>query len=236
MIAFLMMCFLLGHITIFCVSIYLHRSLAHRAVTLHPSIAYFCRLWLWFTTGIITRQWVSIHRKHHRFTDEIDDPHSPVQKGFWSILFGGVFFYLKEGSNPATMRQYGRGCPNDRLERLMLRFPYAGVIYTAVLMAAFFGWFGLGLFIVNFAWTPFWAAGVVNGVGHAVGYRNNNTPDQSKNFLPVGVLLLGEELHNNHHSDPGSAKFSQKWWEIDIGWGWIKLLVALKLASLRESI
>lgn len=227
---------LLTHLTIMSVSVYLHRSLAHRALTLHPLLAHLMRLYLWLGTGIVSTTWVAIHRKHHRYTDEIGDPHSPKVLGLWRVLLGGTFIYLAEGRDAITMQAYGRGCPRDWLERnVYQRLPYLGLPISLAALSFGFGWTGALIWLVNFLWIPLWGAGVVNGIGHTYGYRNTDTKDGSKNFLPIGLIMAGEELHNNHHANPASAKLSKKWYEFDAGWGWIKLFSALGLAHVHSS-
>jgi len=227
---------LFTHLTIAFVSVYLHRSLAHRAVTFHPVLAHVMRFYLWFTTGIVSTTWVAVHRKHHRYTDLPNDPHSPVQRGLLRVLFGGTFMYLKAGADPVSMQAYGRGCPRDWVEKNVYeRFSYAGLPCCLALYCFVFGWIGAVMFLVNFLWIPFWGAGVVNGIGHMFGYRNFNTNDSSTNIFPIGLLMAGEELHNNHHNAPGSAKLSRRWFEFDAGWFWIRLFKALGLADVHTA-
>jgi len=222
------------HITILCVTLYLHRSQAHRAVEFHPVISHFMRFWLWLTTGMITRQWVAIHRKHHRFSDQPGDPHSPHVYGIWNVLFKGVAFYVREGRDATTMLNYGAGTPNDWIERRVYsRHSRLGVTLMGVINLAIFGPVGLLVLLVQIFWIPFWAAGVVNGLGHWWGYRNGETREQSRNLVPWGIWIGGEELHNSHHLDPASPKLSMHWWEFDIGWMWIRLLSLVGLAKIR---
>lgn len=225
---------ILTHITIMCVTLYLHRSQSHRAVEFHPVVAHFMRFWIWLTTGMITKQWVAIHRKHHRFSDESDDPHSPVVYGIKNILFRGVYYYYKEAKNESTILNYGKGTPDDWIEHnLYTPYHYLGILLMLVIDLVLFGPWGLLVWSIQIIWIPFWAAGVINGVGHFFGYRNTETKENSKNIVPWGLWIGGEELHNNHHSDAGSAKFSQKWWEIDIGWFYIKILSSVGLAKIK---
>lgn len=227
---------LLTHLTIMCVSVYLHRCLAHRALSVNPVMAHAMRLYLWLGTGIVSTTWVGIHRKHHRYTDVEGDPHSPHIHGFFKVLFGGTFLYLDAGRDAITMQAYARGCPRDWMERnVYQRFPYLGLPFGLGLLLLAFGWWGALIFLVNFLWIPFWGAGVVNGVGHVFGYRNFNTVDESRNIMPIGIIMAGEELHNNHHADPAAAKLSKKWFEFDIGWAWIKLFSILGLAHVHRS-
>jgi stearoyl-CoA desaturase (delta-9 desaturase) len=192
------------------------------------------RFWLWLTTGMITRQWVAIHRKHHRFSDQEGDPHSPHVHGFWNILGRGVMYYVREGKNTQTMISYGKGTPNDWIERkLYTPYNFYGILLMLVIDLLFFGPWGLLVWGIQLAWIPFWAAGVINGVGHWFGYKNGDTRDCSKNIVPWGVLIGGEELHNNHHIDPADPKLSRRWFEFDIGWMWFTIFKTVGLARLR---
>ena len=218
-----------------CVTLFLHRSQSHRSVTFHPVISHFMRFWLWLTTGMITKQWVAIHRKHHRFSDLPDDPHSPQVYGIFNILFRGLSYYVKEGKNVKTILTYGKGTPNDWIERkLYTPHNFAGVFLYLFIDLFLFGWSGLIVWLVQIYWIPFWAAGVINGLGHYFGYRNTDTKEKSTNILPIGIFIGGEELHNNHHADPGSAKLSMKKWEWDLGWTYIQLLRRIGLAEVRS--
>ena len=223
------------HITILCVTLYLHRGQAHRAVTFHPVIAHFMRFWLWMTTGQITKQWVAVHRKHHRFTEAEGDPHSPHVFGIWRVLFKGAFLYHTASKDSAMVAQYGVGTPNDWIERTLYT-PHSrlGIALMLVIDLVLFGPWGLLVWGIQMIWIPFWAAGVVNGVGHWIGYRNGETKDHSTNFSSWGILIGGEELHNNHHLDPASPKMSRRWFEFDIGWAWISLLKFLGLAQVKN--
>jgi stearoyl-CoA desaturase (delta-9 desaturase) len=185
---------------------------------------------------MITRQWVAIHRKHHRFSDQEGDPHSPHVYGFWNILSRGVMYYVREGKNTQTMLGYGKGTPNDWIERkLYTPYNFYGILLMLVIDLLFFGPWGLLVWGIQLAWIPFWAAGVVNGVGHWFGYKNGETKDQSRNIVPWGILIGGEELHNNHHINPASVKLSRRWFEFDIGWMWFKLFSYVGLAKLRTT-
>ena len=227
---------LLTHITIAAVTIFLHRHQSHSALTLHPVISHFFRFWLWLTTGIITKEWVAIHRKHHAKCETPEDPHSPRYKGIGNILFSGATLYRLEARNQETLIKYGNGTPNDWMENnLYSRFPVVGIVLMAVLNILLFGGVGLIIFAVQMMWIPFWAAGVINGLGHYLGYRNFETPDTSTNIVPWGILIGGEELHNNHHAYAASAKLSNKWWELDIGWFYIRMLALFKLAKVRKT-
>ncbi|HMN79132.1 MAG TPA: fatty acid desaturase [Burkholderiaceae bacterium] len=224
------------HVTIAAVTIYLHRCQAHRALELHPVVSHFFRFWLWLTTGMNTREWAAVHRKHHARCDREGDPHSPQLVGLARVLFGGVFLYVREKSNRETLERYGRGTPDDWIERnLYSRHPMLGVVLMSVIDVLLFGELaGITIFLVQMAWIPFWAAGVINGVGHALGYRNWACPDWSTNIFPLGIVIGGEELHNNHHTFPSSAKLSNKWFEFDIGWVYIRALEIVGLAKVKH--
>lgn len=222
------------HLTIISVTLFLHRSQAHKSVTFHPIVGHFFRLWLWLTTGMITKQWVAIHRKHHSATDKDGDPHSPHVYGIWNILFRGVYYYYVAGKNAKMIVNFGRGTPDDWIERkLYSPYNYLGIFLMLVINLILFGWVGIIVWIVQLIWIPFWAAGVINGLGHWWGYRNDITKDRSTNLIPFGIWIGGEELHNNHHLAPASAKLSRKWWEFDIGWFYIKTLSLLGLAIIN---
>jgi stearoyl-CoA desaturase (Delta-9 desaturase) len=222
----------LGHITNLCVTLYLHRSATHEGVKFHPVVERFMRAWLWLTTGITTVEWVACHRKHHAFSDREGDPHSPVQEGVLEIVFGGVFFYKEAVKDQDMLEKYGRGCPNDWLERHIFT-PHTMVGLLAMMALDIF-LFGLPIGLVVWScmavWIPIFG-NVINGIGHAYGYRNFETKDSSRNILPLGLWIVGEELHNNHHADPKSATFRAKWYEFDIGWVYIKALSWVKLAN-----
>jgi len=226
----------LTHITIVAVTIFLHRHQAHRALDLHPALSHFFRLWLWMTTGMVTREWAAVHRKHHAKCDTPEDPHSPQIYGIGRVLWGGVFLYVKAAHDPETLERYGAGTPDDWLERKVYsRFQILGITLMGVIDVVLFGVVPGGLILlVQLVWIPFWAAGVINGVGHYWGYRNWSTPDWSTNIAPWGIIIGGEELHNNHHAYPTSAKLSNKWYEIDIGWLYIRIFQALALAKVKH--
>lgn len=225
----------LTHITIAAVTLYLHRSQAHRGLDLHPVVAHFFRFWLWLTTGMITREWVAIHRKHHAKCEREGDPHSPAVFGLAQVFFRGAELYRDEARNAQTLARYGHGVPDDWIERhLYSRHNLLGVSLMLMMDLALFGVVGLTVWAVQMAWIPFWAAGVVNGLCHAWGYRNFACPDDSTNVVPWGLLIGGEELHNNHHAYGTSAKFSSRWYEFDLGWAYIRLLQALSLARVRR--
>lgn len=222
-------------ITIACVTLYLHRSQAHRAVEFHPAVAHFMRFWLWITTGMNTREWVAVHRKHHQGSDTEKDPHSPQIYGIWRVLFGGAFLYARAKKNQQMVHELGHSTPNDWIEnKIYTAYPLAGVVLMLVINCVLFGLWGIVIWAVQMIWIPFWAAGVINGLAHWWGYRNTNTNDTSKNLWPWAVWIGGEELHNNHHADGASAKFSQRPWEFDIGWMYITILQKLKLAQVRS--
>ena len=226
----------LTHITIAGVTIYLHRHQAHRALDLGPVPSHFFRFWLWLTTGMVTREWAAIHRKHHARCETADDPHSPQVLGLNRVLWGGVFLYVKESHNPETMARYGHGTPDDWLERhLYTPGQKLGILLMLAIDLALFGLLpGALIWGVQMVWSPFWAAGVINGVGHFVGYRHFACADASTNIVPWGILVGGEELHNNHHAYPTSARLSNKWYEFDIGWLYIRLLEMLGQARVKK--
>lgn len=225
----------LTHVTIVAVTIYLHRHQAHRGLDLHPGIAHFFRFWLWLTTGMVTKQWVAVHRKHHAKCETAQDPHSPQINGLSAILWRGVAFYRRAAHDPSVLARYGHGTPDDWIEqRLYSRYSGLGVSLLALINVGLFGIAGLAIWAVQMIWIPLWAAGVVNGVGHYWGYRNFEPADASRNIFPIGVLIGGEELHNNHHAFPGSAKFSVRLWEFDIGWFYIRVFEYLGLARVKR--
>jgi len=226
----------LTHVTIASVTIYLHRCQAHRALELHPIASHFFRLWLWMTTGMVTKEWAAIHRKHHAKCETAEDPHSPQIVGINRVLWGGVFLYVKESHNAETMERYGHGTPDDWLERnVYARFQVLGITLMGAADLMLFGVIpGLLILLTQIVWIPFWAAGVINGIGHFFGYRNYDCADASKNIVPWGILIGGEELHNNHHAFAASAKLSNKWYEFDIGWLYIQILSALGLAKVKK--
>jgi stearoyl-CoA desaturase (delta-9 desaturase) len=225
----------LTHVTIAGVTIYLHRHQAHRALDLHPVVSHFFRFWLWMTTGMVTREWVAVHRKHHAKCETPEDPHSPRVLGIRKVMWEGSELYRQEAANRETLEHYGHLTPGDWLERnLYSRFTWLGLSLMLVLDIALFGSLGVVLYAVQMVWIPFWAAGVINGVGHWWGYRNFETPDASRNITPIAIIIGGEELHANHHAFPASARFSIKWWEFDLGWTWIRLLALLGLARVKK--
>jgi stearoyl-CoA desaturase (delta-9 desaturase) len=226
----------LTHVTIAAVTIYLHRCQAHRALELHPLISHFFRFWLWLTTGMVTKEWAAIHRKHHAKCETVEDPHSPQIYGINRVLWAGVLLYVKESFNKETLARYGHGTPDDWMERnLYTRYSVFGVFAMLAVDLLLFGVVpGVLIWLAQIAWIPFWAAGVINGVGHFFGYRSYDVADASTNIVPWGILIGGEELHNNHHAFASSAKLSSKWYEIDVGWMYICVLQALGLATVKK--
>lgn len=223
------------HITIAAVTIYLHRYQAHRALDLHPIVSHFFRFWLWLTTGMVTKEWAAIHRKHHAKVETPEDPHSPQQAGIRTVMWQGAELYRKEAKNLETMEKYGHGAPDDWIERnLYTRHSGKGIVLMFVINVALFGPIGITIWATQMIWIPIFAAGIINGVGHFWGYRNYEVADASTNIVPWGILIGGEELHNNHHTFGSSAKFSSKWWEFDIGWLYIRIMKVLGLARVKK--
>jgi stearoyl-CoA desaturase (delta-9 desaturase) len=225
---------LFTHITIVSVTLYLHRCQAHRGVEFHPALAHFFRFWLWLTTGMTTKAWVAVHRKHHQSTDVDGDPHSPHVFGIWKLIFGGWSLYHQATKDATFVIKYGVGTPKDRAEVFYSRYHKYGIYLMLLIDLLLFGGWGVLVWGVQMIWIPFWAAGFINGIGHWWGYRNGETEDYSRNVSPVGILIGGEELHNNHHLDPASPKFSRKWYEFDIGWMYICVLEKLGLATVKR--
>jgi stearoyl-CoA desaturase (delta-9 desaturase) len=226
----------LTHITIAAVTIFLHRHQAHRALELGPIPSHFFRLWLWLTTGMVTKEWAAIHRKHHAKCETADDPHSPQVLGINRVLWGGVLLYVKESWNRETIERYGHGTPDDWLERhVYTPGQKLGIVIMLGIDIALFGAVpGALIWVVQMLWIPFWAAGVINGIGHFWGYRNFASSDASTNIVPWGILVGGEELHNNHHTYATSARLSNKWYEFDIGWLYIRILEMLGQARVKK--
>ncbi|CAM4437834.1 MAG: hypothetical protein LEGION0398_MBIBDBAK_00563 [Legionellaceae bacterium] len=225
----------LTHMTIACVTIYLHRNQAHRALDLHPIISHFFRFWLWLTTGTVTKEWTAVHRKHHAKCETPEDPHSPQVVGLKKVLFYGYELYKAATKDEETLKRFGHGTPDDWIERnLYTRYSNYGVVLMLLLDILFFGLPGITIWSIQMMWIPFFAGGVVNGVGHFWGYRNFECLDAATNIFPWGILIGGEELHNNHHTYGSSAKLSVKWFEFDIGWAYIKLLSYLRLAKIKK--
>jgi stearoyl-CoA desaturase (delta-9 desaturase) len=227
--------FAMTHITIAAVTIFLHRGQAHRGLDLHPTVSHFFRFWLWLTTGMITKEWVAIHRKHHARVETADDPHSPQTRGIRKVLLEGAELYRAEAKNAETLEKYGAGTPDDWVERnVYSRFEWEGVGLMLVIDVVLFGPIGLTIWAVQMAWIPITAAGIINGLGHYWGYRNFSCEDASRNIVPWGIVIGGEELHNNHHAYGTSAKLSSRWYEFDLGWAYIRCLEALRLAKVRK--
>ena len=225
----------LTHITMISVTVFLHRHQAHRALDLHPIASHFFRFWLWLTTGQVTKEWASIHRKHHAKCEQPEDPHSPHVFGIKTVLLQGYELYRAEAVNLETMARYGHGTPNDWLERnVYTRFSTSGVALMLVIDLVLFGAAGLAVWAVQMMWTPVMAAGIINGAAHYWGYRNFEAPDASTNISPWGILIAGEELHNNHHTYPTSAKLSVKPYEFDIGWVYISVMQIAGLAKVKK--
>ena len=222
------------HITIVCVTLFLHRGQAHKGFVFNPLLEHFMRAWLWLTTGMVTKQWVAVHRKHHRFSDEQGDPHSPHVYGIWQVLFKGAGLYHSASKDAEMIQQYGVGTPDDWVERnVYTRHSRLGILLMLVINLLLFGPLGFIVWGVQMIWIPLWAAGVINGVGHWWGYRNGKTKDRSRNISPWGIVIGGEELHNNHHLEPANPKLSRRWFEFDMGWMWFTVFKTLGLAKLR---
>ncbi len=225
----------LTHITIASVTIYLHRHQAHMAIDLHPFASHFFRFWLWLTTGTVTKEWAAIHRKHHAKCETADDPHSPIILGIKKVLLEGAELYRKEARNLETLEKYGRGTPDDWIERnVYSKHSGKGILLMLLIDVLLFGPIGITIWSVQMMWIPIMAAGIINGAGHYWGYRNFQSADASTNIVPWGILIGGEELHNNHHAHIGSAKLSNKWYEFDIGWMYIRSMAALGLAKIKR--
>jgi len=223
------------HITIAAVTIFLHRCQAHRALDLHPIVSHFFRFWLWLTTGMVTKEWAAIHRKHHAKCETVDDPHSPQILGIGTVLSRGAELYKKESHNQETLDKFGHGTPDDWLERnIYAKYPSLGVSLMLIIDVFLFGGLGFTVWAVQMLWIPITAAGVINGIGHFWGYRNYDCEDASTNIVPWGILIGGEELHNNHHTFATSAKLSSKWYEFDIGWFYIQVMSAVGLAKVKK--
>ncbi len=223
------------HITIVSVTLFLHRAQAHRAISIHPLASHFMRFWLWLTTGINTKEWVAVHRKHHAKVELEEDPHSPQVYGINKVLWDGVELYRAETLQQQTLDEYGHGTPEDWLEKnLYARHTWTGIVSMLLINFLLFGFIGISIWAIQMLWIPLFAAGVINGLGHYFGYRNFDSPDASTNIIPIGILIGGEEMHNNHHAFASSARFSIKWWEFDIGWLYIQVLSLLKLVEIKK--
>ncbi|CAM8639692.1 OLE1 Fatty-acid desaturase [Comamonadaceae bacterium] len=226
----------LTHITMISVTVFLHRHQAHRSLDLHPIASHFFRFWLWLTTGQVTKEWAAIHRKHHAKCEQAEDPHSPHVHGIKTVLFRGAELYRAESKNKETMARFGHGTPDDWIERnLYTRFSWQGVGLMMIIDLFLFGAAGLAVWALQMAWTPITAAGIINGAAHYWGYRNFEATDASTNISPWGIIIAGEELHNNHHTYPTSAKLSVKPYEFDIGWMYISIMSALGLAKVKKT-
>jgi len=226
---------ILTHISIASVTIFLHRHQAHRALDLSPGISHFFRLWLWLTTGMVTKEWVAIHRKHHAKCEKEGDPHSPHVHGIKKVFWEGAELYRMESRNTETIERYGHLTPDDWVEKnVYAKHSKKGLALMLIIDIILFGPIGLTMWAIQMLWIPVMAAGVINGVGHYWGYRNSDTPDESTNILPWGIIIGGEELHNNHHAYPTSAKLSSAWYEFDIGWMYIRILEILQLANVKH--
>ena len=224
------------HITIAAVTIFLHRCQAHRALELHPIVSHFFRFWLWLTTGMVTKEWAAIHRKHHAKCETVDDPHSPQILGINTVLSRGAELYKTEAANQETLEKFGHGTPDDWVEHnIYSKFSWQGVAIMLIIDVFLFGAIGLTVWAVQMLWIPITAAGIINGVGHYWGYRNFDCEDASRNIVPWGILIGGEELHNNHHTFATSAKLSNKWYEFDIGWMYIQIMSAVGLANVKKT-
>lgn len=223
------------HITIAGVTIYLHRHQAHRALELHAIPSHFFRFWLWLTTGMVTKEWAAVHRKHHAKCETVDDPHSPVTRGINAVLLTGSEMYRTESKNMETIDKYGHGTPDDWIEKnLYTRFSWQGIVLMLAINVMLFGVLGVTVWAVQMIWIPVTAAGIINGIGHYWGYRNYDCTDASRNIFPIGILIGGEELHNNHHTFGTSAKLSSKWYEFDIGWMYIRMMEIVGLAKVKK--
>ena len=224
------------HITIICVTLYLHRGMTHRGIIFHPLLNHFMRFWLWLTTGMITKEWMAVHRAHHRFSDKDGDPHSPVVFGNYNILFRGVRYYNLALRRGLDIEAYAPDAPSDWIERnVYTPYHHYGIVLLLIVNILLFGLWGFLIWGIQMIWIPFWAAGIINGVGHWLGYRNGETRDCSRNIVPWGIIIGGEELHNNHHLEPANPKLSKRWFEFDIGWVWLKIFSFLRLAKIKEA-
>jgi len=224
------------HITIICVTLFLHRGQAHRGIIFNPLLEHFFRFWLWLTTGMITKQWVAVHRCHHRYSDRYKDPHSPHVDGIWRVFFSGAMLYSKAVKDKDMVEFYGRGTPDDWVENnIYSKHSRLGILLMLIIDVAIFGIYGFLIWGIQMIWIPFWAAGVINGLAHWCGYRNGETKDCSHNLIPFGIIVGGEELHNNHHLSPGNPKLSRRWFEFDIGWVYIKIFEKINLLKINKN-
>lgn len=224
------------HITIMCVTVFLHRGQAHKGLIFKPILSHFMRFWLWLTTGMVTKQWVAIHRKHHKDCDVQGDPHSPLVYGLSRVLFGGAFLYHTASKDTKMIDNFGVGTPDDWMEQnVYSKHSRLGISLMLLINVMLFGYWGLVIWGVQMIWIPFWAAGVVNGIGHWWGYRNGVTKDNSRNISFLGIIIGGEELHNNHHLDPANPRLSKRWFELDMGWIYIQMFRMFGLLKLRTT-
>jgi stearoyl-CoA desaturase (delta-9 desaturase) len=222
-------------VSLMATTLYLHRDQAHRAIDLHPALRHFFRFWMWLTSGMVTREWVAVHRKHHALCEKVGDPHSPVVFGLKKVLLEGAELYRVDARNPDVVAKYSRGTPDDWLERkFYLPHTTLGIYTLLTVDVLLFGVIGITIFAVQMAAMPILSAGIINGLGHARGYRNFESDDAATNLYPIALLIGGEELHNNHHAFPSSAKFSVRPWEFDIGWMYITIFTALGLCKVRR--
>ena len=222
------------HITIVCVTLFLHRGQAHKAIEFNPILSHFMRFWLWLTTGMVTKQWVAIHRKHHRYSDVEGDPHTPHVYGIYNVLFKGAMLYHIASKDTEMIKQYGVGTPDDWIEQnVYSKHSRLGIVLLLLINLLCFSYWGLLIWLIQMIWIPFWAAGVINGVAHWVGYRNGVTKDHSRNISPWGIIIGGEELHNNHHLEPANPKLSRRWYEFDIGYMWLSIFNFVRLSKIR---
>lgn len=232
---YILITLILTHVTVVGVTIYLHRCQAHRSVELHPIVSHFFRFWLWLTTGMVTKEWVAIHRKHHRYTEVTGDPHSPRVYNVKQVLFEGAELYRTAAQDQQMIEEYSYGTPDDWMERhVYLPYNSRGVLVMLAINIILFGLPGVAIWAAQMMWIPFFAAGVINGLGHYWGYRNYETADASTNIVPFAIFLAGEELHNNHHAFASSARFSSRWWEIDLAWIYLRTLSMVRLAKIRK--
>jgi len=223
------------HITIVSVTLFLHRGQAHKGIVFHPILSHFMRFWLWLTTGMVTKQWVAIHRKHHVYSDKDGDPHSPHVFGIWTVFTKGALLYHHASKDTDMVNKFGVGTPDDWMERNIYT-PHSrlGILLMLVIDLLFFGPWGLLVWGIQMLWVPFHAAGVINGLGHWWGYKNGPTRDKSRNLIPWGIWIGGEELHNNHHLDPASVRLSRRWFELDVGYLWLRLFTTIGLAKIDK--
>jgi len=223
------------HITIICVTLFLHRGQAHKGIIFHPILSHFMRFWLWLTTGMVTKQWVAIHRKHHRYSDTEGDPHSPHVYGIKQVFFKGALLYHEASKDKDMVDTYGVGTPSDWMEHnIYTPYSRSGISILFLFNTVVFGYWGILIWGIQMIWIPFWAAGVINGIGHWIGYRNGETKDDSRNISPWGIIIGGEELHNNHHLNPASPRLSKKWYEFDVGYMWLTIFTLFGLANARQ--